>query len=81
MLFSLPDNLAMLADYLGRSSCFKSRASPDPLAPEPEVTKPRAEGAKDEQQADLFCSQFSASLLLSDLVFHEDRIEAKLFRT
>ena len=42
----------MPADYLGRSSCFKSPASPDPLAPELEVTKPRAEGAKDEQQAE-----------------------------
>ena len=31
---------------------FKSPASPYPLAPEPEVTKPRAEGAKDEQQAE-----------------------------
>jgi len=27
-------------------------SSPDPLASEPEVTKPRAEGAKDEQQAE-----------------------------
>jgi hypothetical protein len=50
--FPYQTNWQMLADYLGRSSCFKSPASPDPLAPEPEVTKPRAEGAKDEQQAE-----------------------------
>ncbi|HET6853189.1 MAG TPA: response regulator [Pyrinomonadaceae bacterium] len=31
---------------------FESPVSLDPLAPEPEVTKPRGEGAKDEQHAE-----------------------------
>jgi hypothetical protein len=31
---------------------FESPVSLDPLTPEPEVTKPRAEGAKDEQHAE-----------------------------